>query len=167
MGSFIKRIHQFLKIIDINCFVNKLNSSNVLLLFLLLWRKEGNSLFNDALNTLYLRLYGVRHMVKDHSDNKRGNLLPPYRLLFPISSKVFLYALSHRQDNTYHSLCYTSRGALDRTGNSSMGPPHEGSIRRLLLWIHITLYALYKQNSKLQKQTMHKQVITSLTIIVC
>ena len=24
----------------------------------------------------YLRLYGVRHMVKDHSDSERGNLLP-------------------------------------------------------------------------------------------
>ena len=29
--------------------------------------KEGNVLFNDALNTFYLRLYGVRHMVKDNS----------------------------------------------------------------------------------------------------
>ena len=27
-------------------------------------RKEGHFLFNDALNTFYLRLYGVRHMVK-------------------------------------------------------------------------------------------------------
>ena len=26
-----------------------------------LLRKEGNVLFNDALNTFYLRLYGVRH----------------------------------------------------------------------------------------------------------
>ena len=25
-------------------------------------------------------------MVKDHSDRERGNLLPPYRLLFSISS---------------------------------------------------------------------------------
>ena len=31
----------------------------------------GNVLFNDALNTFYLRLYGVRHMVKDHSDSER------------------------------------------------------------------------------------------------
>ena len=29
--------------------------------------KEGNVLFNDALNTFYIRLYGVRHMVKDFS----------------------------------------------------------------------------------------------------
>ena len=34
-------------------------------------RKEGNVLYNDALNTFYLRLYGVGHMVKDHSGNER------------------------------------------------------------------------------------------------
>ena len=50
-------------------------------------RKERNVLFNDALNTFYLRLYGVRHMVKDHSDREKGNPLPPHRLLFPINSK--------------------------------------------------------------------------------
>ena len=48
--------------------------------------KEGNVLFNDALNTFYLRLYGVRHMVKDHSDCKKGNPLLPHGLLFLISS---------------------------------------------------------------------------------
>ena len=32
--------------------------------------KEGNVLFNNELNTFYLRLYGVRHMVKDHSDSE-------------------------------------------------------------------------------------------------
>ena len=87
-------------------------------------RKEGNVLFNDALNTFYfmviwrqiareetykvvgltscrkemfyltthlthfiLRLYGIRHMVKDHSDSEKGNPLLPHRLLFPINSK--------------------------------------------------------------------------------
>ena len=50
--------------------------------------KEENVLCNDALNPFYLRLYGVRYMVKDHSDRERGNLLlPPHGLLFPISSK--------------------------------------------------------------------------------
>ena len=49
--------------------------------------KEGIILFNDALKTFYLRLYGVRHMVKDHSDSERGKPLPPHGLLFPISSK--------------------------------------------------------------------------------
>ena len=49
-------------------------------------KQEGRK--DDALNTFYLRLYGVRHMVKDHSDSERGNsLLPLYELLLPISSK--------------------------------------------------------------------------------
>ena len=48
--------------------------------------QQGNVLFNDALNTFYLRLYGVGHMVKDHSDSERGNPLPPHGLLFPINS---------------------------------------------------------------------------------
>ena len=34
--------------------------------------RERNVLFNDALNTFYLRLYGVRHMAKDHSDREKG-----------------------------------------------------------------------------------------------
>ena len=50
-------------------------------------RKQRNVLFNDTLDTFYLLLYGVRHIVKDHSDSERGNRLPPHRLLFSISSK--------------------------------------------------------------------------------
>ena len=50
---------------------------------------------------------------------------------FRITARVLLYAPSHRQDSTYHGLCYTSRGALAGTRNRSIGrPPHEGSIRR-------------------------------------
>ena len=49
---------------------------------------------------------------------------------FRLTARVLLYAPSHIQDSTYHSLCYTSRGALAGTRNSSMSPPHEGSIRR-------------------------------------
>ena len=51
-------------------------------------RKEGNVLFNDALNTFYLWLYGIEHMVKDHSDSERGNLPSSlHGLLFLSSSK--------------------------------------------------------------------------------
>ena len=49
---------------------------------------------------------------------------------YRLTARVLLYAPSHRQDNTYHGLCYTSREALAGTRNSSMGPPHEGSTRR-------------------------------------
>ena len=42
---------------------------------------------------------------------------------FRLAARVLLYASSHRQDNTYHGLCYTSLEALAGTRNSSMGPP--------------------------------------------
>ena len=58
---------------------NEFNVENIL-------SKELNALFNDALNTFYLRLYGVGHMVKDHPYSERGNPLPSHGLLFPISS---------------------------------------------------------------------------------
>ena len=53
----------------------------------------------------------------------------PIGYSYRLTARVLLYAPSHRQDNTYHGLCYTSRGALAGTRNSSMGSPHEGSIR--------------------------------------
>ena len=92
---------------------------------ILIGRKEI-VLFNDTLNKFYSRLYGIKHMVNDHSDSERGKPLPPHALLFSISRKgCFICTSSHRQDNTYHSLCYTSRGALAGTRNSSMGRSDE------------------------------------------
>ena len=44
---------------------------------------------------------------------------------FQLTARVLLYAPSHRQDSTYTAFV-TAFG----TRNSSMGPPHEGSIRR-------------------------------------
>ena len=72
-------------------------------------RKEGNVLFNDALNTFYLRLYGVGHMLKYHTNRERGNpLLLLHGLPFPISSKGSFICI-HIQDKIYHGLCYISR----------------------------------------------------------
>ena len=34
---------------------------------------------------------------------------------FRFAARVLLYASSHKQDNTYHGLCNTSRGALAGT----------------------------------------------------
>ena len=57
--------------------------------------ERGNVLFNDALNTFYLRLYGVGHMVKHHSDSERGNQL---MLHFPINSKgSFICTIPHTE----------------------------------------------------------------------
>ena len=69
-------------------------------------RKEGNVLFNDALNTFYLRLYGVRHMVKNHSDSERGNPLPSHGLLFPIISQQGFFYMHHPTDRVAHTTAF-------------------------------------------------------------
>ena len=38
---------------------------------------------------------------------------------YRLTARVLLCAPSHRQDNTYHGLCYTSHGALAGTRNCS------------------------------------------------
>ena len=74
-------------------------------------------------STHFIYGYMASDMVNDHSDSERGNPLLPHGLLFSISSKVFLYTPSHREDSTYHSLRYTSCGVLTGTKNSSVDPP--------------------------------------------
>ena len=61
-------------------------------------------LFNDALNTFYLWLYGVRHMVKDHFDSEKGNPLPPHRLLLSINSKGSF----HPTDRITHTTAFVT-----------------------------------------------------------
>ena len=46
--------------------------------------EERNVLFNDTLNTFYLSLCGMRHMVKNHSD-ERGNPLPQFHGLIVLA----------------------------------------------------------------------------------
>ena len=77
-------------------------------------RKEGNVLFND-----------VRHMVKAILIVRKETRCRHISYSLRLTARVLLYAPSHRQDSTHHDLCYTSRGALAGTRNSSMGPPHE------------------------------------------
>ena len=86
---------------------------------------------NNTHSTVYLWVYCVRYVVKDLLDSNRGNpLLPLHGLLFQISSKgscllliswssFLLYAPS-QEDRKYHSLCYTSHGALAGTRNISI-----------------------------------------------
>ena len=51
-------------------------------------RKEGNVLFNDALNTFYLRLYGV-------TKDEKGTPLPP----------VHGFGINHNILNPHMMLC--------------------------------------------------------------
>ena len=88
-----------------------------------------------------LRLYGVGHMVEDHLDSERGNPLPPHGLLFYMQ-QGFFYMHHPRQDSTYHSLCYTSRGALAGTRNIAKSRPTCRSSRS-----HCFLRARYRFSS--------------------
>ena len=53
-------------------------------------------------STLYLRLYGVRHKVKDHSDSDRENPLLPHGLLF---QQRFFY-MHHPTDRIIHTTAF-------------------------------------------------------------
>ena len=92
--------------------------------------RKGNVLFNDA-STHFIYGYmasdiWLRTILIVRKETRCRHIGYSFRL----TARVLLYAPSHRQDSTYHGLCYTSRGALAGMRNSSMGSPHEGSIRR-------------------------------------
>ena len=90
-------------------------------------RKEGNVLLNDALNTFYLRLYGVGHMVKDHSDSERGNPPPPHELLQLTSRVLYMH---HPTDRIAHTTAFGTPVVehwVDR--EIAQWVHHEGSIR--------------------------------------
>ena len=76
-------------------------------------------------------------MVYDHSDSERGNRCRHLVYSFRLAARVLLYASSHRQDNTYHSLCYTSRGTLAGISNPCRGR---------LLWNNSALSSMTEKN---------------------
>ena len=65
----------------------------------------------------YLRLYTI-HIAREETQC-RHYMDYSFRLV----AMVLLYTLSYKQDSTYHGLCYTSRGALTETRNSSICRP--------------------------------------------
>ena len=55
---------------------------------------------------------------------------------FRLSARVLLYA-SHIQDNTYHGLCYTSRGSLAGTRRKKEGNVlFKYALNRFYLWLY-------------------------------
>ena len=63
--------------------------------------------------------------------------------------------------NTYHSLCYTSRGSLARTRNSSMGPPS-----RINPTTHHTMSERSRQGKKSWKY-VSKKLTNGGVCVVC
>ena len=73
-----------------------------------LYIKEGNVLFNHALNTFFVLSYSIEHMIQDHSDDEKGNPLPVlYGLLVPISNDIFY--MHHPTNRTPHTTTVVTR----------------------------------------------------------
>ena len=95
-------------------------ASDILLRTILIVRKEGRK------EMLYLTTHS-RHFIYGYmaSDILLRTILIVRKetrcrhigYSFRLTARVLLYAPSHRQDNTYHGLCNTSRGALAGTRN--------------------------------------------------
>ena len=72
-------------------------------------QKEGREeMFYLTMHSTHF-IYG--YMVKDHSDIGKETCCRHIGYSFRLAARVLLYAPSHRQDSTYHDLCYTSCGA--------------------------------------------------------
>ena len=59
-------------------------------------QKEVNDLFNDALNTFYLRLYSINHMVKDNLMSEETCCFYFMDYSFQLAAREVLYAPSYR-----------------------------------------------------------------------
>ena len=75
--------------------------------------RKGKEIFYLTTHSTHF-IYG--YMASDHSV-KEETRCRHMGYSFRLTARVLLYAPSHRQDSTYHSLCYTSRGALAGTRN--------------------------------------------------
>ena len=70
-------------------------------------------MFYLTTHTTHFSLYGIEHMVKDHSEATEeicSHHLMDYS--FRLAVKDFLCVPFHREDSTYNGLCYTSCGAF-------------------------------------------------------
>ena len=86
---------------------------------LLAWTTEGDDIFNDTSNTFYLQLFSKRTIQIARVQTRCHHYMS---YSFQLAARDFSYAQSHRQDSTYHDLCYTNCRALAGMRNSSVGP---------------------------------------------
>ena len=93
------------------------------------WNERGREMFYLTTHSTHF-IYGymasdiwLRTILIVRKETRCRHIGYSYRL----TARVLLYAPSHRQDNTYDGLCYTSRGALagSRTDwNEILCPPN-------------------------------------------
>ena len=82
-------------------------------------------------------------MVKDHSDSERGNLLPPHRLLFLISSKgSFICIIPDRITHTMAFVIPVVEHWLDSHNKATILPLFPVSVEELQDNDHNSCYTL-------------------------
>ena len=125
-------------------------------------------LFNEALNTFYLRLYGVRHMVKDHSDSEKGNPLPPHKLLLSINSKgSFICTIPHRITHTTAFVTPVVEHWLEREiaqwvhpmKDRSDDPSHHERTLLPRSYISLQNYSVQKKKNKKPSGSQRKEML--------
>ena len=76
-----------------DCFLNRAH----------IFRKEGYVSFNDALNTFYVRLYGVRHMVKIAREATRCR-----HMGYSFQLVLGLFYMHHPTDRIAHTTAFVT-----------------------------------------------------------
>ena len=71
------------------------------------WRGMGKRKKRNVFVTMHSMHFIYGYMASDTQLERKPSA----------ATRVLLYASSHTQDDTYHRLCYTSRGALAGTRN--------------------------------------------------
>ena len=84
---------------------------------------------------------------------------------FWLTARVLLYSPSHRQDSTYHDLCYTSCGALAGTRNSSTPWRIDPTTHRTMS--ERSYYGATSCSSEQNKPTNQNTVVKSFFIFIC
>ena len=114
-GTLFQQTNSNLIVVTVRFFCH-LHNGVVIFLHSINNQESGNYLFNDALNTFYLRLYGVGHNGKE-PDSERGNSLPTTWATLSDYKQGFFY-----MHNPADRIAYTtvSRGALAGTIISSI-----------------------------------------------
>ena len=120
--------------------------------------KQGrNVLFNDTLNTFYLRLYGVRQ-----GDSEKGNQLPPHRLLLLINSKgSFICTILDRITHTTAFVTPVVEHWLEPELKQTRLKKERYLIKQYTNFLPKTSFSSIGQNnSKQQKQTSKLFILT-------
>ena len=135
--------------------------------------KEGNVLFNHKLDTFYLRLYDVWHMVNDHPDSEWGNTWLPHGLFFLISSNgSFICTIpqtgQHIPQPLLHQMWSTGWNKKQLNGSTMRNQTDDLSYheRTLLPRSYILLLSYWVSNKGISTRPMMKHNLLNIQKVI-